>query len=395
MLPSRLVPLVSPILALTIGCSGDRPVDESAGSESDRRPWAQGPLLEAVLGATSGADAPLSYIDDAAIDSRGYVYIDDLQTKGVIVLNPDLSYNRTVGREGEGPGEFTSVSAIQILPGDSLFAFDGSLDRVSVFAPGSDKPAYVQDLRGEIRHGRVWRFPGSPEYLSWFFPPFMASGSDAGQVRVDILLHVRGEDHGRIDSLFSFPSGDVLVERLHNAEGSAVNVARHPFGARSFVRVLDNSTVVYANSLALEATAIDVDGAVGRLFSHETLPIDVTRAELKSTADLYSRTFAGMLREGAPYKWPPLLGMVVDDSRRVWLGIRKPDRTNVEWAAFSSDGTHVASVDLPAGFMLYAVRGSRLIGAMPDETDLPQFRAYNLQLFESRVASGGIGGPGE
>ena len=75
----------------------------------------------------------------------------------------------------------------------------------------------------------------------------------------------------------------------------------------------------------------------------------------------------------------------------MWLGIRKPDRTNVEWAAFASDGTHVASVDLPAGFMLYAVRGSRLIGAMPDETDLPQFRAYDLPLLESRVAAGGIG----
>ena len=219
----------------------------------------------------------------------------------------------------------------------------------------------------------------------------MASGSDAGQVRIDILRHLHGEDHGKVDSLFSFPSGDVLVERMRDSKASAVNVARHPFGGRSFVRILDSSTVVYANSLALEAMAIGVEGGVGRLFSHETLPIDVTRAELRSTTDRYSRAFAGMLREGAPYTWPPLVGMVVDDRKRVWLGIRKPDRTNVEWAAFASDGTHVVSVNLPAQLMLYAVRGNRLIGAMPDETDVPQFRAYGLPFLEARVATARTG----
>jgi len=262
MSPSRLVPIVSPILALTLGCSGNRPGNGPSESESD---WAQGPQLEAVLDATSGPDAPLSYVEDAVTDSRGHVYIADLQTKGVIVLNPDLSYERTIGREGEGPGDFKNVAALQVLPGDSLFVFDGSLDRVSIFASGSDKPALVHDLRGEIGHGRVWRFPGSAGYLSWFFPPFMASGSDVGQVRIDILRHLHGDDHSMIDSLFSFPSREFLVERMRNSNGSAVSVTRHPFAPGSFVRILDNSSVVYANARNVEVSIVDMQGGVGRL----------------------------------------------------------------------------------------------------------------------------------
>ncbi len=386
MSPSRLVPIVSPILALTLGCSGNRPGNGPSESESD---WAQGPQLEAVLEATSGPDAPLSYVEDAVTDSRGHVYIADLQTKGVIVLNPDLSYECTIGREGEGPGDFKNVAALQVLPGDSLFVFDGSLDRVSIFASGSDKPALVHDLRGEIGHGRVWRFPGSAGYLSWFFPPFMASGSDVGQVRIDILRHLHGDDHSMIDSLFSFPSREFLVERMRNSNGSAVSVTRHPFAPGSFVRILDNSSVVYANARNVEVSIVDMQGGVGRLLSYETTPIDVTRAELKSTANRLSRKLASMLREGAPYTWPPLVGMVVDDMKRVWLGIRKPDRSTVEWAAFARDGTHLASVDLPLGLTLYAVRGGRLIGAIRDETDVPQFRAYNLPTLEASVVASG------
>ena len=82
--------------------------------------------------------------------------------------------------------------------------------------------------------------------------------------------------------------------------------------------------------------------------------------------------------DGAPYVWPALTGMVVDDQDRIWVGIRRADRSTTEWAAFEADGTHRVSVDLPVDVELYAVRGDRMVGVARDELDVARVRVYRL-----------------
>lgn len=370
------------IIVLAAGCASDAPDNQPDTPQSESRPWAPGIQLETVLEATSGDDLHLSYVEDADVDSRGRVYVADQQTRSVIVLKPDLTVDRNVGREGEGPSEFQRVSSVQVLSGDSLMVYDGALDRVSVFAPDSAEAAYQDDLRGVATHGDVWRLPGTSGYLEWYSPPYMASGSDAGQVRMDVLKHIHGEEERGVDSLFSFPSGASLVIREESGDG-AVSMARHPFGQRSFVQILDGATVVHATSAVVAATIIHTSGRVESAFSFETTPIGVTRSELRSAADRLSRELSRMLRDDEPYTWPPLTGLVVDDAKRIWVGIRKMDRATWEWAAFTHDGSHVASVDLPTGFMVYSIRGDRVIGLYYDQLGVPRFQAYRLTGIES------------
>jgi hypothetical protein len=44
----------------------------------------------------------------------------------------------TVGREGQGPGEFRSIMKIGFLPGDSIWAYDQLLRGLSVFTPSGE-----------------------------------------------------------------------------------------------------------------------------------------------------------------------------------------------------------------------------------------------------------------
>jgi hypothetical protein len=77
-------------------------------------------------------------------DSRGRFYAVAVGwTLEVVVYEPDGSIVRTVGRQGEGPGEFQrTVTDLLIGPGDSLFvAHDGM--RLSVF----DSAGVVADAR--------------------------------------------------------------------------------------------------------------------------------------------------------------------------------------------------------------------------------------------------------
>lgn len=119
-------------------------------------------------------------------------------------------------------------------------------------------------------------------------------------------------------------------------------------------------------------------GLIETAFSYETTPIPVTRRELDAAADGLSDAFGQLLRDGAPYVWPALTGLIVDDRDRIWVGIRKADRSTTEWAAFEADGTHHVSVDLPVEVDLYAIRGDRMVGVARDELDVARVVVYGL-----------------
>ena len=344
--------------------------------ESDGRPWARDPVMETILEATSAEDVLLSRVWDISVDSEGRVYVTDDYAGGVVVLSPDLTYVRTLGRSGDGPGEFRHVSTVQILPGDSVFVFDRNLSRITAFGPGSSEPAYAQRLPGGP-YRTVFQTPKG--FVAIHSPSYEASGADVG-TKAEWLLRLR-QDGSVADSLFAYPRKDNLVYRRGDPRGGgAVSISNHPFGHRPFVQMLHGDTVraAYTSSLALEVTVIDIETGRQKAFSHPTPTVGVTRDELASAADSKSTRFARMLRDGAPYAWPPITGVVAGDAGLVLLGIRRTDRKIWEWALFREDGTHIASVALPSGVVVYALHEGRIIGSIVDEFDTPRIVAYRM-----------------
>lgn len=53
----------------------------------------------------------------------------------LIVYNPDGAFQGTIGRDGDGPGEFRYITRHELDDDDSLFVFDASHGRLSVFDP--------------------------------------------------------------------------------------------------------------------------------------------------------------------------------------------------------------------------------------------------------------------
>ena len=366
------------VAALATTCVGDVGSDQPGERDTvspDPRPWAAGPWVEAVLEATSSDNLFLSGVSDIAVDSRGSVYVKDWQEEGILVLDTDLTHDRTIGRRGEGPGEFMSAFFIQVLSGDSLLVWDSDLQRTTVFPPESDGPALVRPLGTERRSSRTLRLAGSSGHLALSSMAYMASGSDVGAVRTAVIRHVR-EEGGRVvdEVLFEYPADESLVLRAPGA----VSVGAHPFGRQSFEEMLGGDRIVQARSDAMEVKIIDLDGRVEPVIAYQLEPTTVTRQELDRAADELSDDFARALREGAPYAWPILTGLSIDEQDRIWLGIRGTDLSIREWAAFTTDGNHLMSVALPAGFEVHSMRGGRIIGVEEDELGVPRVMAYRL-----------------
>lgn len=72
---------------------------------------------------------PYSY----SVDEAGSIYIYDNQDPSVKVFSPEGRLIRTIGRKGQGPGEFQRVSRIVCVPGKRLLSLDGDQNRISIF----------------------------------------------------------------------------------------------------------------------------------------------------------------------------------------------------------------------------------------------------------------------
>ncbi len=93
---------------------------------------------EVSIGELEGPEELLfGSIRSIAVDDDHSVYVFDGQAHHVRVFDPDGAYVKTLGRRGEGPGEFRSAEAIGVLPDGRLVVRDIGNQRVAVFGPGA------------------------------------------------------------------------------------------------------------------------------------------------------------------------------------------------------------------------------------------------------------------
>ena len=381
-LPGAWIAICFLATASLTGCAGDSPDGGRTGgtaAATGPRPWATSESWwEVTLEAASEPDLFLAYIGDLEVDSRGRVFLVDRLEGGITVLTPELRLLATVGREGEGPGEFRFME-VQILPGDTLLVYDFGLGRITLFDPENLElvttmpPPNLE--RGTVTN--LWKLQGQGHFFALDRLPYVTgAGEAADQGRTEVLLAFDESAEVIDDTLATVAGSEMLVFRR---EGF-LSVGSHPFGRESLVGLLADDRIVYANSAAFDVTVLDFAGATVHSFSHPVPPIPVTPAELRAEVEEMREPMAEVLRSGAPYTWPALAGLVTDDEERIWVGIRgSGGSSDWEWAAFAPDGTHAGSILLPAGHLLQVVRDNRIYVLSHDDFDVPSIQAYRLE----------------
>ena len=77
----------------------------------------------------------LSMVIAVAADSRDNIHILDYVTQEIHVFDPVGGFLRTLGGQGDGPGEFRDALGPAIAPGDTLWVADQRAPRYSIFGP--------------------------------------------------------------------------------------------------------------------------------------------------------------------------------------------------------------------------------------------------------------------
>jgi hypothetical protein len=104
-------------------------------------------IKERQIGELDGPEEFLfDYVSDVAVNSKGDIYVADSRLNEVRKFNKDGEYLLSLGRRGQGPGEFQSVSIVSVNSHDDLIAFDARLGRISIFSDNGELTKTTKEL---------------------------------------------------------------------------------------------------------------------------------------------------------------------------------------------------------------------------------------------------------
>jgi len=336
------------------------------------------------IGTLDGPEAlQLFEVRFSTVLSDGRIVIANGGTSELRFFGRDGTFERAVGGEGQGPGEFEFLSSLYSrLPGDTLRLFDGATRRITEF---DGTGALVRSVRVDP--------PGGGDLGAIFGGTF----TDGRMVVSTVSLPSIGE----------MSDGDMIRgERTYwaiDGEGEAQEIT-HLLEPERQVRIGDGSVgIVTAPFRFSEQAAPHDDLAVSATDRHEVrwyAPEGPLRrvarwsgATRELTPERYEEWLAGLdlpedrvagLRrqhEGLPMpqSLPTATRLLIDPDGNAWLEeYRLTPSEPAMWTVIAADGTWLGEVEMPSGLRPHEIGRDYVIGLWQVELDVQYVRLYDL-----------------
>lgn len=381
--------LVVTACASGTGEQGGTMLRDSAGvaiAESDhlRPAWGtdgwrvtDAPLLQVGSVDAEGPEQFLG-VTDARLLPNGDLAVVNARLQRVEIFDGEGRHRRTIGRNGDGPGEFRSPWQVFPLPSDSLMVVD-IYRAVSVFdSAGSYARRFVPgEIVGETQGAPIGQFGDGSLLLTQY-----QHGDEQGRT---------GLARSQVEPVRIGLDG-AITARFGMYDEQTVNYgagAPHLFGPwAKFVPAADGFW--YAPGDRFEARLIGADGNVVRLVRLDLPRRPVTQADRDAVLNDWLMQVRGTPREAAMAVYlskatfeevlPSVGNVLVDDAGHLWIqdyrvwGVQTPST----WRVFDAEGRYLGPVELPEGFYPYQVRGGKIVGRWMDESDVEFVRVYGV-----------------
>ena len=354
----------------TSGCGG---ANDAGPAFGDVPVWTVGSTASISIGALDGDPAYIfSHIEAVRFLPSGGVVVADRSSGTLRVFDPTGRFERQMGGLGKGPGEFSWLGEMFVLPPDTIVAYDPDLFRLTRYLASGDLLStltfHVPDGYPDLYLGG---YPDGSYGVAWIKQvPF-----DRDRLSADLMRIARLGPDGSSADVLGEQSG---MRRL----GSPL-----PFSP-SFMAVMVGDTIFHSDGVGglVIATGSAGDNLRSFAVAGDGVPVGEALRQLESAVDSASALRLGELSSKVVLDTVPTLSdMLVDGEGRLWLKRYAPAtdshwvlrlRTGGEWLVVQTDGTPVARVRMPAGFRLMEVRGGRLAGVMHDDVGVERVQVY-------------------
>jgi hypothetical protein len=339
----------------------------------------------AMLDIGGDGEAALFQVTDAKRLRDGRIVIASAGSRELRIHGADGRLLRSLGRAGEGPGEFKSPFWVGTLRGDSIGVWDAGLGRLTVFTPAGNYARVTPSLsslglfplaQGALADGRVLVAAGGSGAA-------MKLGTASRDTQTFVIL---GHDGAVADTLGRFPGTEMVMV---GSPTTGLLIRPLPFG-RQTVAAVRGARVYVATGDRYEIASYETGLGLRALIRADRPALGVTRRDI----DDYRRTLVtlggdAMARrreekalDDAPYpeRMAPLTGLVADADGNLWAEeARRPgDDRGSEWTVFGPDGAARGTVRLPAGLAVKQIGRDWILGVAVDEDEVEHVRLYRL-----------------
>lgn len=391
------------IVALT-ACGGVRSgsvlVSDSSGVQITELPHAltwesqqwnltSEPLLD--IGVQQG-EAPyeLDRVAGAGRLADGSIVIANAGTSELRLYDSGGKHIRSMGRRGDGPGEFRRITWVQVVQPDTLLVVDSELRRVTAFTESGDV-LWTTSIEGS---GVAWK--GDVRLADGSFVLLTETGDVWQRIRAGqavagrterntaVLAHY-AQDGSLLDTLGRF-SG--FEEAILSRNGRPATTYA-PWG-RQITHGLATDRVYVGTQDAPEVRAYAPDGALVAIIRWPATDRRITDADLNrliaiqtafSGADSATReAIAAQTRSlPLPDARPTIGQVIVDELGLLWVSEpRVPMAPPVYWAAIDPAAGVRGQIAAPEAFEVYEIGREYILGRWVDNIGVHHVRMLRL-----------------
>jgi hypothetical protein len=347
------------------------------------------------IGALDGApEYAFSRVATVAVTDVGAIVVSDAVAQELRVYGADGTYVRTLGRRGDGPGEFASPPLVADVSGDTVFAFDPRSARVSLLSLGGELLGEVS-LRSEaigrpesvVRHGDGTYVVQAP----WIGPSAASTESYELRAELDsvVVLHVDGR--GTLLDTLRVMADRTRARSVENRGSGILRTlqAPTPYGARAYVRA-GGPHILVARSDAVDLRFLDPAEERWTFLRVSGVEHTATAADILAHQEAALREDFGdeeidpfVLQVNTaflPDRLPAFTNVLVTEDGDVWMALAELDASaGYDWLVFSGEDELRGVVHTPPDLLVHDVGRDFVVGVVTDELDVPYVRRYPLR----------------
>ena len=321
----------------------------------------------------AGPEYELFRVSSAVFTSDGGIAIVNRGTRSIRLYSESGEFERSVGRAGEGPGEFADPIELAVLKTDSLVVLDWDLMRISILTPAgifARSAPLTPTLLNPTGHLATLTVD----------PPFLIAFES-----IPTTMDLQMRDHHLVLALFdragvltdtvaTLPYGQrALVDPATRMMGSPVFVSRGSFAS-------SGHSLYLADGGAPEVRVFTGNAVLRQIIRWTPEDLGVEAADVTAywerqlqNADAGTRRYIERRRQVLPVAetFPAATGLFADTLGSIWVReYTRPTAESQSWLRFSPEGNLQCTMSLPIGTTILDVSPDRLLIRSRDDLDV-------------------------